>query len=691
MNTKYFWNGVRAGMLVMMLSGGAFAQDTGASMDRTADGSAKKGEVDLGNVVISEEETPVADLPASVSVIEGEELERVPFKKGIDVLRAVPNLLTTDYNQGGVPGEFVLRGFSGGHGNVAAVFIDGAPLNESNSHADGIADFNVIIPEEIERIEVIRGPFSVLYGNYVRGGSINIITKKRVNENTVNLSLGYWDSERGVLTLGRSYERFSQYYATEYYITDGYRDHSDLQRGNLSAKWVFDLTERSSLRLGVRSYSTAWDGPGYLPQTLWDAGRYTESNAPDDGGRKERQEINANYDYEIGLNDQIGITVFHYESNLTRFANIAAAPLGGEENNVLTGRLAKVLYSKRGSYLTQEDWLLLGFDFQQEIGDSRQWSVAQGRVRQIQNRDFEFVQNNYAVFAQAETRPVSPLKVTLGLRYDMFDGEVDFAIAPNAQTPVGEYDNDLKIFSPKGGVLYTVTPGFDLFANAGTGFFLPSGFNKFVDPNLQEARLVSYEIGTRFQPVPRVQGSLAYYIIDTQDDIVTRFDQTLNQNVLENTGESRRQGIELDTQIGITEEIFFFGAASLIKAEYEDFVTGGNATTDPSDFSGNRIQGIPRYIFQTGFDYLSQMGIGSRITVRGTGERELDAANTLSYPGYTVADAEVYYRTNGYTFGIKANNVFDRNFAEFITVSGGQKRYAVADGFNIIGSFRAEF
>ncbi|WDT80317.1 MAG: Plug domain-containing protein [Candidatus Manganitrophus sp.] len=148
-------------------------------MDTTGDGSAKKGEVDLGNVVISEEETPVADLPASVSVIEGEELERVPFKKGIDILRAVPNLLATDYNQGGVPGEFVLRGFSGGHGNVAAVFVDGAPLNESNSHADGIADFNIIIPEEIERIEVIRGPFSALYGNYARGGALISLQRKR--------------------------------------------------------------------------------------------------------------------------------------------------------------------------------------------------------------------------------------------------------------------------------------------------------------------------------------------------------------------------------------------------------------------------------------------------------------------------------------------------------------------------------
>lgn len=158
--------------MVVILSGAVFAEETTEAgsaresnppADAAGEGAARHGQVDLGNVLISEEKTPVANLPASVTVVEGEEVERVPYKKGIDILRTVPNLLVTDYNQGGVPGEFVLRGFAGGHGNVAAVFVDGAPLNESNSHADGIADFNVLIPEAIERIEVIRGPFSPLY------------------------------------------------------------------------------------------------------------------------------------------------------------------------------------------------------------------------------------------------------------------------------------------------------------------------------------------------------------------------------------------------------------------------------------------------------------------------------------------------------------------------------------------------
>ena len=136
---------------VFVLNGTAFPEETATlttPSESAKGGSAWEGQVDLGNVVISETKSPVADLPASVTIVGGKEHERIPYKKGIDVIRAVPNLLVTDYNQGGVPAEYVLRGFSGGHSNVSPVFLDGAPLNESNSHADWIADFNMLITAE---------------------------------------------------------------------------------------------------------------------------------------------------------------------------------------------------------------------------------------------------------------------------------------------------------------------------------------------------------------------------------------------------------------------------------------------------------------------------------------------------------------------------------------------------------------
>ncbi len=65
----------------------------------------------------------------------------------------------------------VIRGFgNGGHGGDLGAVIDGIPLNEAMSHADGYVDLNVIIPLEIDSFTVLKGPVSALYGNYNRGG-----------------------------------------------------------------------------------------------------------------------------------------------------------------------------------------------------------------------------------------------------------------------------------------------------------------------------------------------------------------------------------------------------------------------------------------------------------------------------------------------------------------------------------------
>jgi outer membrane receptor protein involved in Fe transport len=432
----------------------------------------EKKEIDLGNVVISEQNNPVADLPASVTIIEGTDLEKLHVKKGIDILRAIPGALPIDYNQGGVPNEFILRGFSGGHGNIVAIFLDGVPLNESTSHADGLADFNVVIPEEIERIEVIKGPFSALYGNYDRAGSINIITKKKVNETTGTLSLGYWGTERGALTIGRIDGRFSQYYAMEYAKSDGWRENSDYSRTNLSAKWIFDINSKSTLRIGGRSYHTDFNAPGYLSGAEWDAGHFEKSLFPFDGGRKDRFDVNINYNYAFGPNDSIGVTAFKYHSDLTRFADFGGGQ--SEQNNLIDGHIAKILYSKKGRYLTSEDWLLIGADFLREDGTHLRWCTSQ-RVRgagpnctsATPSTNGDFTMDTVSFFTQAEARPVQPLKVTLGARYDSFQGALEDHVAG------AHFDNNLTVFSPKGGSFTRSPPAMTFMAMSEPVFSFP--------------------------------------------------------------------------------------------------------------------------------------------------------------------------------------------------------------------------
>ncbi len=112
-----------------------------------------------------------------------------------DLFRLVPGMVVRDLQLGSVASNIVIRGFgSGGHGGDLGAVIDGIPLNEAMSHADGYVDLNTVVPLEIDSFSVFKGPVSALYGNYNRGGLVDIQTRKSGDYAETDLSLGSYDT-----------------------------------------------------------------------------------------------------------------------------------------------------------------------------------------------------------------------------------------------------------------------------------------------------------------------------------------------------------------------------------------------------------------------------------------------------------------------------------------------------------------
>jgi outer membrane receptor for ferrienterochelin and colicin len=130
-----------------------------------------------GNISIKSE-----TLPSSVHVITKEEIEKMPIFHYLDIFKKLPGMYLRNYGEGDIADGIGMRGYPSGHVKDIGVFIDGVPVNVPNhSHTHGWADIGWLTPEMIERVEVIKGPFSALYGNFALGGVINIITKKQTN------------------------------------------------------------------------------------------------------------------------------------------------------------------------------------------------------------------------------------------------------------------------------------------------------------------------------------------------------------------------------------------------------------------------------------------------------------------------------------------------------------------------------
>jgi outer membrane receptor protein involved in Fe transport len=126
----------------------------------------------------------------STTTLETQDIQAAHATRPEELLRQVPGMNVQDYQLSGVGNAIVMRGFGGGgHGGDVGVVLDGIPLNEAMSHADGYVDLNVIVPLEIERFTAYKGPVSALYGNFNRAGLLAIETRKGGEYKEVDASI----------------------------------------------------------------------------------------------------------------------------------------------------------------------------------------------------------------------------------------------------------------------------------------------------------------------------------------------------------------------------------------------------------------------------------------------------------------------------------------------------------------------
>jgi outer membrane receptor for ferrienterochelin and colicin len=181
-------------------------------------------------------------LAASVDVITSEDLERLSVFDVTDIFRKVPGVSVFNYDQGNIGFGIQLRGFRSAGAKDTAVFVDGVPMNLVQGKINGWVDIDWLIPEMIERIEIIKGPFSALYGDFALAGAINIITKKRDNS-SIAVSGGTYSTYSGVATISGMDWEIEPFVVLEAYNRDGYRDNGDYQRGQAFAgiRKIYDI------------------------------------------------------------------------------------------------------------------------------------------------------------------------------------------------------------------------------------------------------------------------------------------------------------------------------------------------------------------------------------------------------------------------------------------------------------------
>jgi TonB family protein len=239
------------------------------------------------------------------------ELARVPRGNASEMLKLAPGILLTNEGGEGHAEQVFMRGFDAREGQDIEFTMGGVPINESgNLHGNGYADTHFIIPELVERLRIVEGPFDPRQGNYAVAGSADYQLGLAKRGLTAKYMTGTFGTQRALLTWGPREASEHTFAAVEAYKTDGYGQNRDATRGTAIGQYEGALGQKGSYRVGATAYTTHFHSAGVLREDDFRAGRvhffdsydvssFAREQLPE-GGDSSRYSLYGDVDTKIG-------------------------------------------------------------------------------------------------------------------------------------------------------------------------------------------------------------------------------------------------------------------------------------------------------------------------------------------------------------------------------------------------------
>lgn len=642
-------------------------------------------------------DTPLRDIPQSIQVVPRQVLDDRQVTSIGEALENVSGVV----NQGSYSGfdpALTLRGFDVGafqgqyFRDGSRLFVRGFPQT-----------FN------LERLEVLKGPASVLYGQAEVGGIINLVSKLPRSEPFYSVfgTIGSFDTYEGAFDFSGplNEKKTVQYRLNALYSNTGsFRDFVEGEKLLIAPVISWTISPNTSLTI---------DGEfSDISQTI-DDGIPAIGNRPADIPRSRfLNEPFSNYDkkeYSIGY-------VFNHQfnNNLSVRNSFRAQWIDDERYypytsslNETTGELSRESYYSGGyyeNYSSQTDLigkfatgaikhqLLLGFEYAKTVespefgfGDYPSINIFNPvYARQKYPKSPIFFRDDTTTslgFYLQDQVEVSPnLKLVFGGRFDSFDQNRS---TRDLGDPKQEFEQSDSEFSPRLGIVYQPNDAVSLYA-AYTRSFKPSfGASRNFDNSVfKPEKGTQYEIGVKTDFLNgRLNAILAGYILTKQNVTTT---DPVNSNFSIQTGEQTSKGIELD----ITGEIRP-GWKIIASAAYID----ASITEDNTFQVGNRLANVAETSASLWTTYELQRGdakgLGFGLGLYYVGDRFGDLDNSYILPNYFRTDAALFYRRDNWKAQLNIKNLFDVEY--FAGSDGGRTRVQPGAPFTILGTLAVEF
>jgi len=672
-----------AGIVVALLFAAAGAAETPAIEPRPV-------EVPAVMVTTPRVEKALADTPAAVSVVDKAAIQRAQPQISLDeALRRVPGVFIQDRANFAQDLRIAIRGF-GARSNFGIrgirVMVDGIPA----TLPDGQTQLDNIDLGSTDRIEVIRGPSSSLYGPSA-GGVILIESEEPPVEPFLNarVAAGDYGYRKYQSKAGGSVGPLGYLVSLSRLEVDGYRDHGRTENVLLNTRLRFDLDETSDLGLVVNVvHAPTADDPGALQALEVDRDR--RQAAPrnllfDAGESVEQQQFGFVYRKTFGDDDAVEATQYNGWRQLD---NRLPFTEGGsvDLDRFFTGGGLRWIHS--GRLFQRDNRLMLGFDVDAQRDVRKRYDNQEGSRGALVFDQDENV-TGFGIYAQNEFRLFRNLDLTLGIRYDRVDFDIDDGF-PTDGRDGGQLDFDH--VSPRGGMMWRAHPAFHVFANVSTSFETPTttelanpsgggGFN----PDLVAQTAVNSELGLKGVLPGGIQYELVGFYIAVDDELIPfEAPDMPGRSFFENAGSSRRAGLEVSTSVEP-----FDGLTASLAYTYSHFEFDHFRTADGS-FDGNDIPGVPHNQVWAELAYAHRCGLYATWEVFYAGHFYADNANSVRSQSYTVSNLRAGYqgRFGAWEIGpfLGLNNLFGERYDDNVRLNATAGRsFEPAPGFNVYG------
>jgi iron complex outermembrane receptor protein len=561
------------------------------------------------------------------------------------------------------------------------VYVDGIPLTMPDGQGQpGIVDLSAI-----KSIEVMRGPFSALYGNS-SGGVIQLITEDAPKTAQIGskIMFGSYDTTRQIMDAAGTTSNVEYLINASNFRTDGYRDHSSGDKQAATAKLKIKVNEDTTLTSLINWFDQKAEDPSGLPRAdAFTNPKKVVSAVNNANTRVTRSHKQIGFNLEHNLNQNNAITLMAFAGKRDNNQILATNDTGTNARSSVIARDfhgTDIRWDNKGTLINMPYSVSFGLNYGKS-SDARTDTNIQG-TSLGPNRNEDNIVDNFDQYAQGKLSILNNLDIHAGLRHT----KVKLVVKDNLTATFGDNSGSVEYekTNPVIGAVWKVTPSLNLYANYGKGFetptFIEAAYNSTSSgavPNLtlKPSKSENMEIGAKAFISNNTQVNLNIFKITTKDELVVN--SSLNgRSVYINANDTKRTGAELSIDSRFENNISTYVSYSLLNAKFDS--TFNTSTSTISD--GNKIPGTysNQIYAEVAWKY-QPLGFSTALEGRYNSKVYVNDTNTDAAPSYKIANIRAGFEQNvgGWNFSefVRVENIFDKDYIGSVRINDGNSRF----------------